>query len=217
MIKTSYAMLATVALLVFSSVAVRAQDSERRQYFSIGYKSLSIDDQRFVHDTHPDDAFLPDSQVLGSAGATDVSGRLHFVSIGSGYEENVTDRFLLTFDFGGLIGGTRDDRQNANDARPAATGASVYSEARWGMFAALGLHYDIKYFRVGVEAQVAGVFVDSGWDRFGDDERVHRKFETVPSAGPVIGYSFPGGYSRIEATVQIGHSIDYGVQSTWKF
>gem|GEM_PF-3568426 len=49
--------------------------------------------------------------------------------------------------------------------RSVTCGSFVYSEARWGLFAAAGLSYYIKRFYVGAEAQLAGMLVESGWHR----------------------------------------------------
>ncbi len=208
-------LTAAATFAPFSPLA-RAQAPEGGFRALLGYKSLNLDDHRFSHDTHPDDSFLPNSGVPGSAGTTDVGGMLHFAALGVGHQARLSDSLSLTFDVGGLIGGDRDRHQNVNDTRPVANGAFVYSEARFGLFTAAGVSYYIKQFYVGAEAQLAGVFIDSGWDRFGEDESERTEFDLLSSAGPKIGYSLTENFS-VEGTVQFGHAVTFGTQGVWKF
>ena len=150
----------------------------------IGYKAFELDDAKFFHDTHPGDSFLPNSNISGSAGSTQVGGLLHFAALGARYHARLSDAFALTIDGGDLIGGDRDEHQNQNDSRSSGSGSFVYSEARFGVFAALGARYHIKSFFFGGEAQLAGIYVEHGRDRFDDDERNDSEYEFIPSAGP---------------------------------
>lgn len=215
--KIMFATLASTSVLVASSATVCAQAPESGfPTLLVGYKCLTLDNQCFSHDTHPDDSFLPNARVPGSAGTTEVGGWLHFFAVGIRYQARLSERFSLSLDLSGLVGGERDEHQNANDERPAASGAFVYSEARWGLFAAAGAQYHIEGFYVGAETQLGGVFVDSGWDRFGKDESQHTKFELIPSAGPKIGYAFDEDFN-VEATAQFGRGVGFGIQAVWKF
>ena len=214
--KLLFATLVSAVTLSLSTHIAYARASESSFRAFAGYKSLKLDDHRFSHDTHPDDSFLPNAGVSGSAGTTDLGGMLHFAAFGGGYQACLSDSFSLALDVGALIGGNRDRHQNANDTRPAANGSFVYSEDRFGLFAATGLSYNIKRFYVGVEAQLAGVFVDSGWDRWGKDESQHTSFELLSSVGPKVGYSFTEEFS-VEGTVQFERSVTFGVQGVCKF
>jgi hypothetical protein len=218
-IKSSLLTLASAVLLTLLTQPVRAQSPESpasgfRAF--IGFKTLKLGEQRFRHDTHPDDSFLPDSGVPGSAGVTDAGGTHSFATVGGGYRARLSDLFSLTLDMGILLGGNRDRHQNANDARPAASGAFVYSEAGIGLCASAGLSCHIGKFDIGVETQFAGVRVESGWDRFGRDERQRRHYERVISAGPRIGWSLAESL-LVEGTVQFGRGVTFGAQIIWMF
>ena len=122
----------------------------------------------------------------------------------------LSEAFSLTIDAGALLGGDRDEHQNDNDARPAQNGAFVYSEGRYGFWVASGASYYINKFYFGIEAQLAGIYVDHGWDRFAADEKVDSEFEYIPSIGPKIGYTLAERFD-LEASVQIGESIGFGL------
>lgn len=170
-----------------------------------GYKGLELG-YEYNHDTHPDDAFLPGAAEPGSAGTTKLDGRVDMLLFGVGYQAPVTDRLWLNLDVGGLVGTTRDEHKNANDSRPDANGAFVYSEAKWGWLAAAGLTYRVtERFYAGAEAQLTGVWIESGWDRFGKDESTDTTMELYPSIGPKLGYAF-GDQLSIEGSVQFGRA-----------
>jgi hypothetical protein len=83
--------------------------------------------------------------------------------------------------------------------------------------AGTGLSYYIERFYVGAEAhQLAGVYVESGWDRWGSDERDDSTSELLLSGGPKIGYQIGDNWS-IEGTVQFGRATSFGVQARYKF
>jgi hypothetical protein len=113
------------------------------------------------------------------------------------------------------VGGARSSQQSANDLRASDTATQIYSEARWGTYGAVGLVYYFHHFYFGAEAELTCIFIQSGWNRFGDDEIQHTTFDLLPSGGPKIGYSFTHDIS-VEGTVQFGHSLGFGVQGIWK-
>jgi hypothetical protein len=204
-----------IAALALASLPSRAQDAEEGFRALLGYKSLKLSDHEFSHNTHPDDSFLSNANVPGSAGATDVGGRLHFAEFGVGYQFHLWDNFALTLDAAGLIGGARDGRQSINDSRTPDTATQIYSEARWGTYGAASLVYYFHHFYFGAEAELTGVLIENGWNRFGDDEAQHTTFDLQPSGGPKIGYSFTRDIS-VEGTVQFGRYLGFGVQGIWK-
>ena len=201
------------ALLTVSEPAL-AQAPDRGPEYLVGYKYLKIN-YDFTHDTHPGDAFLPDSGVPGSAGKTEL-GVLHFALLGVRYQVPLGKSVSINLDAGALIGFNREEKQNANDSRPSANGAFVYSQANYGFLAAVGSSYHIRRFYAGAEAQVAVVYVGSGWDRFGKNERDDYSFKTVPSVGPKIGYQITD-HTSVEASVQFGEEVNFGTQLSIKF
>lgn len=174
-----------------------------------GYRYIDTN-YTFKHDTHPDDSFLPDSNRAGSAGTTSLDST-HWGFIGGRFETN-TSSMIVNFDVGGLIGGSRDEQKNINDQRPDANGAFVYSKADWGATVALGLSYEIGAFRLGGEAQVTWINIESGWYRFGSDQRKDSEFHVMPTIGPKVGYRFNDRFV-LEATVQFGDSTQAAVNA----
>jgi hypothetical protein len=210
-------LLSTIVLIALILAAVpRAQAQAPAAGFRwlVGYKYIDID-YDFTHDTHPDDSFLPGAGVHGSAGKTHLNG-LHFAAIGVRYQASFSDSFSYNLDAGGLVGGDRDRHKNANDMRPDENAAFVYSDTKFGFFAATGLSYHIERFYVGAEAQLSGVYIESGWDRFDHDQKQDSKIQLLPSCGPKIGYQINDNWS-IESTVQFGRATTFGVQVIWKF
>ncbi|MCA8956185.1 MAG: hypothetical protein KDC87_08925 [Planctomycetes bacterium] len=131
---------------------------------TLGWRTLSLD-YTFHHSTHRDDQFLRDAGVPGSAGTTELR-RLEFLAFGVGYTRPLTESLFLKSDLGMLFGANGTGHQNANDDRPAANAAFVYSDASFGCFGSVGLAYEVGPFYLGGEVQLAGLWVDSGWDRF---------------------------------------------------
>ena len=175
----------------------------------IGYRQVDVGEYHFVHDTHPDDSFLPAANKPGSAGTTKL-GTLHFISFGAGYDRTVGRHWSVNLDVGGLGGPNRDEHQNDNDYRDPAMGAFVFSKANWGIFAAVGVNYHIQRLYLGAEAQVGGVWLQSGWDRYNEDETEHVEFRSFASGGPKIGVRLSEAIS-LEATAQFGRSARFGL------
>jgi hypothetical protein len=210
--------VASAVLLALSPPPARAQSPESGFRVFIGCKTLKLGEHRFRHDTHPDDSFLPDSGVPGSAGVTDAGGTHYYVTLGGGYQARLSDLFSLNLDMGILlgVGNNRDRHQNANDDRPAESAAFVYSEAVFGWCASAGLSWHVGKFHAGVEAQLAGLFLESGWDRHGRDERCHRQTEHLITAGPRIGWTLTETILA-DGTVQFGRGATFGARIIWMF
>ncbi|HBT96140.1 MAG TPA: hypothetical protein DEB25_00070 [Desulfobulbaceae bacterium] len=197
------------------ATTANAQVAESHFRAVIGYKTLTLTDHSFRHDTHPDDSFLPDAAVPGSAGTTDIgSGLLSFLALGGGYQTRLSKSMSFNIDAGCLFGGNRSRRQNANDIRPPEEAVFVYSETKFGAFASMRISYYMGEFSLGAEAQYAALMVDAGWDRYGSDERQSRTCEHQFSAGPKVGYDI--GPLALEGTFQFGQSVAFGLQLVWK-
>jgi hypothetical protein len=216
MIKGPLFTLASAVLLALLPQPVHAQPPESGFEFMYGCKTLELGEHWFQHDTHPDDSFLPDSNVPGSAGVTNAGGTHVFATIGGRYRARLSDLFSLTLNMELLMGDNRDRHQNDNDSRPAEFGAFVYSKTNFGLCASAGLSCHIEKFHGGVEAQLAAVLVESGWDRFNADESQHSQFACLISAGPRIGWSFDE-HVLVEGTVQFGRGVAFGVKIIFMF
>jgi hypothetical protein len=203
-------LLVVLLLLSLNTDPTLAQAKEFQWRTFLGYKSLTVD-YDFIHDTHPDDFFLSNASVAGSAGTTEINGRKGYFAFGGGGTVS-KGRNSYSLDLGILYGKYRDIQQNINDVRSPYNAAFIYSEINWGLFAAASADYKFsKSFRVGALAQLGGVFIESGWDRYNSDQRVNTTLKLVPSIGPKIGFYF------IEATIQFGKHVDYGVQAVYSF
>jgi hypothetical protein len=214
--------LAVVTLLALPALSAPAEKSTPAQDTAgfgvlVGYKSVSVDEVTTAHNTHPDDMFLPNSWIPGSAGETSVGGRLHFAALGMRYRIPVSKSFSVNLDAGGLIGGERDGHKNANDTRPDSNAAFVYSKARFGVFGALGVsyHIDEKWY-IGAEGQITGIFMSSGWDRWATDTSTDTEFKIAPSVGPKIGIAL-GEKTDLELSILFGNSVTWGAQIFHRF
>jgi hypothetical protein len=184
--------------------------------FLVGYTFIDIDDHTFHHDTHPDDAFLPRASEPGSAGTT-ILKSTHWALAGAGYQRQFS-RWSLTFDSGLLIGIDTDRRpghsdhrkKNENDSRPDEQGAFIYSKPTLGLRNAVGFTYDFKDISFGLAGQLSVVRIESGWDRFGEDQKQSSNTQTIPTVGPKIGV-WLGPRTRVEGSVQIGRAVSFVV------
>lgn len=216
-------LLTLAAITIISTTSVIAQNDGQQPGFSVsaGIKSLRLEGVTFSHDTHPDDYFLPGSNVPGSAGTTSLSGgQTYYASVGIGYDHPIpviSKSLAWKIEIGVLVGGQDDQHKNANDSRPDSNAAFIYSDSTWGLYGAVGLTYHIgKHFYFGGETGYDGVFVDNGWDRYSDRESAHSKLLSFLSGGPVVGYDFKEKIS-LEAGVRFGQVTIYEVRLIHKF
>lgn len=198
--RNTFGLVLVGATFIGTISPVSAEDLK----FMVGYRFINLD-YTFNHDTHQDDSFLTGAIDSGSAGTTNL-GNIHWAFLGGRYQTKKAD-LILNFDFGVLLGGERDRRKNVNDTRPDANAAFIYSEAHVGVLAAFGLSYDMNPLTLGAEAQVTGVFIESGWDRWGSDDKQDSMFEVMPTIGPKIGYQLSENIG-LEATIQFGKSTN---------
>jgi hypothetical protein len=193
----------------------------------LGYKSVPVK-QTFSHDTNPDDNFLPNSNVPGSAGVTSLD-QAQFIDLGLRYEIPVNKKWSFNIDATGLFaastgngadasGMNLDDRQNANDNRPAANAAFIYTDANWGFDVALGTSYSLsKKIYIGAVADFTGIFVDSGWDRYSSYSSQSTKLVLVPAGGPKFGWHMSENIA-IEGTALFGkNGVGYNAGLVWNF
>jgi|ERR1035438_8185805 hypothetical protein len=192
----------------------------------IGYKSVPVN-QTYSHNTNPNDSFLPNANVPGSAGTTSLD-RAQFIDFGFRYELPLNYHLSFNIDATGLFAYTSgngadawgmnlDDRQNANDNRPAANAVFVYTDSNFGFDAALGTSYRLtEDFYVGAVVDLSGVFVDSGWDRYSTYTPESTTLVLVPAGGPKLGWRF--GDIAIEGTVLFGkYGVGYNAGIVWRF
>jgi hypothetical protein len=170
---------------------------------TIGVKTLRLSDASFVHNTHPDDYFLPGAGTKGSAGKTSVDGQQFYASLGMRYsQETAITNLLWRAELGFLVGGARDRHQNDNDSRLPDNGSFVYTDATPGFYGSVGMVYKFNDFLyAGADIEYNGILVDSGWDRWSHDESQRDALHSYVSIGPVIGCKLHK-YIALESTVQ---------------
>jgi hypothetical protein len=168
--------------------------------FFTGYKSALVK-QSFAHDTHPDDGFLPNADVPGSAGTTSLN-RAQYLELGLRYEMPAAGRWSFDVNVAGLLaytsghgadasGWNLDDSQNANDSRSPDNAAFVYTNSPYGFDVALGATCGLsRVLYLGAVADLAGLVAENGWDRFSSFQVQSRKLMLVPAGGPRLGLRF---------------------------
>ena len=179
----------------------------------IGYRYIALD-EKFSHNTHPDDNFLPNSNQPGSAGETRIK-KTSWLFVGARYLKEFENDTALNIDLGALIGDNEKKAQNANDNRPAGAASFIYSKAEMGVQGAVGYSLRKGRFRLGAEAQLSGIYIESGWDRFDNQEKEDSKFKFVPTIGPKIGI-YLWDDNLVEVTVQKGEEFAAGVNFQFK-
>jgi hypothetical protein len=211
--------LTAIALSPRAHAGDQIADTDEQNGFGLtaGYRAIELKGTAYAHNTNPNDSFLPNSNVPGSAGTTSLDGRtLSYGSLGVNYQHRLISHLHGNIEIGALFGGgMRDERQNANDPRPAANAAFVYSKAlNYGGYAQGGLSYDIWRFSLGIEGSVSAVGIDNGWDRYNSDQSEQQKWRFPLAAGPMFGVQLPDGIS-FKAGFQIGeHSREGLIQIT---
>jgi hypothetical protein len=233
--------LALVSFVLLLAPCILAQDAPAQQSSAqddstatptgfaalLGYKSVPVK-QTFSHNTNPGDNFLPNANVPGSVGTTSLD-QAQFIDVGLRYEMPIKKKWRFNIDATGLFAVTTgngadasgmnlDDRQNANDNRPAANAAFIYTDANWGFDVALGITYSLpKNFYVGAVADLSGVFVDSGWDRYSSYTSQSTKLVLVPAGGPKLGWRMSENIA-IEGTALFGkNGVGYNAGLVWNF
>ncbi len=191
-------------VLATASITVNAQntslnDPEHGWGCIGGYRGYDLGNKSFSHKNNPGDSFLS-----GDAGTTEIDGISSYLLIGFRYQTApIAKSWTMNFDMGGLIGGQRDQRQNANDSRPPANGSFIYSQDRFGIMGGVGLSYNVNRWSFGVQVEGAGIFVGNGWNRYNKDQSENTKLVGQFSAGPKIGLRLSESI-RGELGVQFG-------------
>ena len=206
--KNRVALLIAVATasMAMTSIAQSLTDPPQGFGFIGGYHPLNLKNTTFAHRDNPGDPFLS-----GGAGTTSVDGISHFAFLGFRYQTPPFGKnWSLNFDVGGLMGGRRDDHQNADDPRPAANGSFVYSEDHFGVLGGVGLSYNLNRWSLGVQAEADGIFIDNGWDRFNQDQSEKKRLDWLFSVGPKVGYRFTENVSG-EVGVLVGPKTVVGI------
>lgn len=184
--------------------------------FSFGYKLIDVGPHSYSHDTHPDDSFLPNASVPGSAGTTSIGGEFHMAALGVRLIQPLDESWRLDLEAGGLFTYQLERAKNANDSRPDASAAFVYSEAYFGAYVSAGVAYQLGRFSLGATAQLAAVDVMNGWDRFDHLQVDYHSTQFAWSVGPTIGFRLDQRLS-VESTVAIGDRVTASLMVVWGY
>ncbi len=173
----------------------------------VGFRHILLDED-FSHNTHPNDSFLPNAGQSGSAGVTTLK-ETDWIVAGARYLHE-TDETVFNLDLGALIGEHNEVKsKNANDNRADNIASFVYSKADMGIHSAIGYSWKKGRFILGGEAQFAVLFLESGWDRFDNQEEQDTKYKFIPTAGPKLGI-YLWDENLLEFTVQGGEAFSAG-------
>lgn len=178
----------------------------------IGYRHIQLDEDS-NHDTHPGDSFLPNASQSGSAGTTTLKNT-SWIFLGARYlKENENTAFNI--DLGALVGDNEEKTQNANDSRPSSAASFIYAKSEVGIQGAVGYSWKKGRFTLGGETQLSVIFIESGWDRFANQEEEKTKTRFVPTIGPKLGF-YLWEDTLVEVTVQAGEAITAGANFQFK-
>lgn len=181
----------------------------------VGYKLIDIGRTVIPHDTHPEETFLPDSGVPGSAGTTVLDGRLHCFAAGFRWNTPVLEHFSLHAEAGVLGTYERETSLSANDTRPDPT--QIYTEVTVGGYFSAGAALHLDRFSVGVTVEAAVVETENGWRQAGQGcEKDFSDMEWAVSVGPTVGVRLTEELS-LETTVWIAERASGSVMLVWRF
>lgn len=181
------AYLTIIALLfIISPIAANAESEYDSWAILAGYRYIDVDFQ-YTHDTHEDDTYLYNSQVAGSAGTTEINGSNWFF-IGGRYQIPLSERVSSNVDAGMLFGGDEEKTKNKNDIIKEDN-LMIYSRSSVGALMGVTVNYQATAkISCGIEGQVTGAFVESGYYRWGSYDERSKDWEIFPSIGPKASY-----------------------------
>jgi len=173
-------VLAGAATLALAAAGCNVQKSYslEAQYWNLG------DAYAYQHTTHPDDFFLS-----GSPGTTRVKNVFMF-GMGAEFSGELSHtepyaRISVLAAFG------RDEHKNDNDPRPIGSHSAVYSQAFpvAPQISAGARIYPLKdKFYIAPELSATLISMESGWNRFDEDEHANRASKVFVNGGIKLGY-----------------------------
>ena len=208
-----------VAALLFFINPIQAQAEAKDPGWGIvtGYRYIDVDFQ-YSHDTHEDDSYLPDSQVPGSAGTTEIGGSNWFF-LGGRYQMALGERWFGNVDAGMIFGGDEVKSKNSNDVNDANEDDNlfIYSRSSFGWLTAIALNYQAtSRLSCGVEGQLTGAQVESGYHRWGSYDNRSDDWSISTSIGPKAGYEFAENF-MLETSYHIGKNSDAALTLSYTF
>lgn len=205
-------LLTALAWLVLGYVAIAGENAWWSQ---VGYRYVSGIDYEYSHDTHPDDRWLPNGDVPGSAGTTHVS-EAHVIEFGVGRDFALPKSFVAwaSFDLG--IGVNMDNHQNDNDYRDAACGAFVFSWPLLLTDAGVGVGYDFGPVMVGAEVRAGGLLILSGYDRYSALDPQSADWEWLVGGGPKVVVRL-GEDIALEGRALFGNATSASIDIVYRF
>ncbi len=175
-----------ILLVVFFVFVLTSILMSEENIFMIGYERYWFPRIDIVHDTHPDDWFLPNASVPGSAGTTSLGGESSYLALGVRYEVIKVLPYTINLKGAILIGDiTNSMQKNANDPRPDQIAAFVYSNNHYGFYLETGCSYYLfDIIGIGANVRFTGIYSEWGWSRFSSNQAVGSKWDWDTSFGP---------------------------------
>ena len=181
---TVAAVMGFVLLAAVNPLPLCAEVTDNSWEILAGYRYIDVDYQ-YDHDTHPDDSYLPNSQLPGSAGTTEIGGSSWFF-IGGRYQMLLGEKLSGSLNGGLLLGGDEDKQLNSNSLK-GQDDLYVYSRSSYGTSMAVALDYQAgSRIRCGVEGQLTGMKMENGYHRWGSYDERSSEWSFFPSIGPRV-------------------------------
>lgn len=206
-------LVLSLFLWLLGSAAALAGDSV--WWTSIGYRYLSGLDYTYSHDTHPDDRWLPNGDVPGSAGTTEVS-EVHIIQLGVGRDFRLSGPWVGWSSLNIGFGVNMEDHQNDNDYRDPAHGAFVFSWPLLLTDVGAGVGYDFGPVLVGAEVRGGGLLILSGYDRYSQLDTQATDWEWLWGGGPKVSVRVSDDF-RIEGRALFGNATSVSLDLGYRF
>lgn len=179
-----------------------------------GYKYIDLDFQ-YTHDTHQDDSYIPDGHTPGSAGTSELGGTSWFF-LGGRFQVPLSHTLYSTVDAGMIFGGDEEKIKYVNDY-PDRDDLNIYSRSSFGTVLAAALNYQATdRVSCGIEGQVTGVRIESGYHRWGTYDARTFEWSFMPSIGPKAGVKVADGFS-LETAYYFGANQQGSLTLSYEF
>lgn len=208
----------TLLILVFLTwfgLSAPAGAADNPWAVDVGYRYLTGVDFEYSHDSHPDDRWLPNGSVPGSAGKTYVSD-VHAIQLGLSRDFRLGEDWVAWSSLQIGFGLNTDNHQNDNDYRPPENGAFVFSWPLLITDVGVGVGYEIGRVRLGAEVRGGGLLILSGYDRYSSLDVQSTDWEWLFGAGPKVSVRL-WDHVAIEGGVLFGNVTSASVSLAWKF
>ena len=118
---------------------------------------------------------------------------------------------------GFIFGGDEEKLLNNNRVPDTQDELYIYSRSSFGALMTLAVNYQASArFKCGLEGQLTGTLVESGYHRWGSYDERSKDWEIFPSIGPKVGYEFVENFT-IETAYHFGDHSDAALTLSYTF